>query len=577
MAGPVVALSAEVVTSAPTRGASGSPPLPAAPRVTGPRPARPSWLRLPRRPAGLDLPGDAVLHAVTALRWGVLVLGLSVASAERLDATLGYAVASAVLVFNATWRTVRPVELGVGERPARVAAGLAPDVVVAAVAVVATGGWSGPYALAAVPAVLLASYAGGGATSSASLAAAVVPLAVGATLHTGGGASSPASTVAVLAVVAAVGLAAGREGRRSADAQHHLGDMWLLNRLLASMHRLTRSSSVSLDLDEVIEATRDRIWATFDLSSLVIASYGVAGDGWRVVLADGELPTGVEVEPLAALAGAAVERRGALLGEPHELAALHGASGMCQPLLADDVVVGAVLVEHREPGRYTAEDLAALRSLSGPVALAIDNARWFRRIRTVAADEERVRIARELHDGVAQALVSVHLDLGAPDGLDGDGADRARTQVESALVSLRTSLIDLRAGVTASTPLAVLAEDAVRRLEDRTGARCHLELTEGGEPLPPRVEHEVWRILQEALANVERHAQAATVTVRWSVGARNAGLVVADDGVGFDTRASGAGEFGLRGMVERADAIGASLRIDSRPGRGTQVSVRLPR
>lgn len=571
----MVALSAEVVTSAPTRGAVGSPPLPIAPRVRGSRrPGVPSWLT--RRPAGLHLPGDAVLHAVTALRWGVLVLGLSVASAERLDATLGYAAASAALVFNATWRTVRPVQLGMGERAWQVAAGVGPDLVVAAVVALLTGGWSGPYALAAVPAVLLAAYTGGSATSVAALVVALVPLAVGAVLEPGGGASSPASTVAVLAVVAAVGLAAGRERRRSAGV-HHLGDMWLLNRLLASMHRLTRSSSVSLDLDEVIEATRDRIWATFDLSSLVIASYGVAGDGWRVALADGELPARVEVEPLARLAAASLERRGALLGEGHELAALHGASGMCQPLLADDVVVGAVLVEHAEPDRYRADDLAALRSLSGPVALAIDNARWFRRIRTVAADEERVRIARELHDGVAQALVSVHLDLGAPGGLEADDADRVRQQVEVALGSLRASLIDLRAGVTASTPLATLADEAVQRLQARTGARCHLELSEAGEPLPPRVEHEVWRILQEALANIERHARATTVTVRWSIGPRSAGLVVADDGVGFDTRASVAGEFGLRGMVERADAIGATLRVDSRVGAGTQVSVHLPR
>lgn len=523
---------------------------------------------------GVELPviDDPMLHAVTAIRWGVLIFGLSLSSAATYGPPWGYATATALLVFNASWRTIRPVTLQAGAATSKVLRFVAPDLLVALLAAGATAAWSGPYALAAAPAVLLAAHLGGAAAAAAVLAVDVLVLVLLELLIHPDGGSGASATVAALVVVAVVGTAAGRAAR--SPRAHQLSDMWLLNRLLTSMHRLTRTSNISLDLDDVLAATRDRIRATFDVSSVVIAAHGVAGSGWRIVLVDGPAACDVQLDDVARVAATAVEHGGTLLGD--DLAPLAGASGMCQPLLAEDVVVGAVLVEHELPGRYGNADLAALRALAGPVALAIDNARWFRRIRTVAADEERVRIARELHDGVAQSLVAVHLDLGRLDDHQPEIL-RARLQVEGALVSLRESLIDLRAGVTASTPLSTLAKEAVARLEERVGVVCHLDVVEVAPNLPPRVEHEVWRILQEALANVEKHADASEVVVRWTLDEREALLEVVDDGKGFDVRATRHVEFGLRGMVERADAIGASLRIYSDADLGTTVLLRLHR
>jgi signal transduction histidine kinase len=528
-------------------------------------------LRRPGIDPDLRPRGDPILHAVTAIRWGVLIFGLSVASAASAP-TLPSALATSVLVFNASWRTIRPVATPTAMALGPVLRAVGPDLAVALAAAIATAGWTGPYGVAGLPAVLLASYIGGAGIVAVVLVIDLGTLVLFEVIIDATGPASPTTTIAVLLVVAVVGTAAGRETRAKANAQ--LSDMWLLNRLLTSMHQLTRSSNVSLDLDDVLGATRDRIWATFDLSALVIASYGVAGAGWRIVLADGELSGYVDREAVAHVAAVSVERGGMLLGE--DPPPIFGASALCQPLLADDVVVGALLVEHEAAGRYDEHDLAALRSLAGPVALAIDNARWFRRIRTVAADEERVRIARELHDGVAQSLVAAHLDLGRIDGAPPEVA-RAQVQVEGALVSLRESLVDLRAGVTASTPLSTLAREAVARLEGRSNLRCTIEVIERGPNLPPRVEHEVWRILQEALANVAKHSKAEHAAVMWQLRESVAVLEVTDDGVGFDVGKTHHAEFGLRGMVERADAIGASLRIDSAPTMGTTLVLRLLR
>ena len=540
--------------------------------------ARRSRAAPPARGTSLDVARsqrDPALRAVVAARWGVLILGLSTTSASSVPSPITYGIATSLLVFNASWRTLRPASGPVPAATDRraVARTIAPELVVAVLAAALSGGASGPYGLAALPAVLLAGYFGGMGAALTTVAVDLVALLGLDLLGVEDGAGSPATVVAVLVVVAMLSAASGRQQRSTTDAPDS-SDLRLLNRLLTSMHRLTRTSNVSLDLDDVLAATRDRIRAAFDPSTLAIASYGIAGARWRVELVDDEHARDLDHDAVHALANLAAQHGGALVDE-QQLAGL-GASGLCQVLRADDSVVGALIVAHDAPGTYDAEDLGVLRSLAEPVALAIDNARWFRRIRTVAADEERVRIARELHDGVAQSLVAVHLDLGRIEQAPPE-VQRARVQVEGALLSLRDSLIDLRAGVTASTPLSTLAKEATDRLQSRTSVECHLDVVEEGPHLPPRIEHEVWRVLQEALANVEQHAEATVAMVRWYLDDQVASLDVLDDGVGFHPTSPGHGTFGLQGMLERADAIDASLRIESTPGQGTAVQLRLAR
>ncbi|MGH9025491.1 MAG: GAF domain-containing sensor histidine kinase, partial [Acidimicrobiia bacterium] len=252
-------------------------------------------------------------------------------------------------------------------------------------------------------------------------------------------------------------------------------------------------------------------------------------------------------------------------------------SGMYAPLFARGELRGALAVEHAQRDRYGSEDLALLTELSSPVALAVDNARWFRRIRMLGADEERIRIARDLHDRVAQSLVFIGLELDRLAGGRASDRDvkRLRDEVAATLAELRESLYQLRSTVTPSSPLPVLAQELFTRVSTRSGIEVDFTTRGDGPPLPGRVEQEIWRVLLEAVTNIERHARATRLEVTWTLEPTSARLKIVDDGVGWiGPQPSG---FGMQGMLERADAIGARLHIDGRQGVGTRVLLEFDR
>lgn len=215
-----------------------------------------------------------------------------------------------------------------------------------------------------------------------------------------------------------------------------------------------------------------------------------------------------------------------------------------------------------------------------PAALAIDNARWFGRLRGMGADEERTRIARDVHDRVGQSLAHVAFELDRMVGPLSDGVMRTelqglRKEVRGVLGEVRDTLCDLRTDVSDQHGLI----DTLDLFLDRVRVRSHLEVDfghEGRERLPLAQERELWRIAQEAIANVENHAQAHHLRIRWRCDGTNAVLTVADDGSGFSLDDAGRHDsFGLTGMRERADAIGARLLVESAPQQGTLVECRL--
>ena len=253
-------------------------------------------------------------------------------------------------------------------------------------------------------------------------------------------------------------------------------------------------------------------------------------------------------------------------------------SGMYALLRSRNHTVGAIAIEHAEPMRYSERDLRILSGLSDVLALTVDNARWFGRLRTLGADEERTRIARDLHDRLGQWLTYISFELERIID-DGDGStpelDRLHNDVGQAIDELRETLRQLRSGVSEDDSLADVAADMIRRLRDRSELTITLEVPHPEHRLAVPVENELLRILQEALANVEKHAHATSVEVRWDVDGGGRGvLTISDDGAGFDL-ASGVREtaYGLVGMRERADVIGARLKIESELTVGTTVTV----
>ena len=215
-----------------------------------------------------------------------------------------------------------------------------------------------------------------------------------------------------------------------------------------------------------------------------------------------------------------------------------------------------------------------------PAALAIDNARWFARLRTVGAAEERTRIARELHDRIGQSLAYVAFELDrilkrSEGQTVHDDLEHLRADVRSVVGEVRETLYDMRTDVTETRGLVDALEGFLARVQDRAGIETSFRHQETVR-LPVPQEREMWRIAQEAISNVERHARASRLSVQWRCDGSSALLVVSDDGQGFPIGKAGRlDSYGMLGMRERADAIGAVLEFESAQGRGTTVRCRL--
>jgi signal transduction histidine kinase len=216
--------------------------------------------------------------------------------------------------------------------------------------------------------------------------------------------------------------------------------------------------------------------------------------------------------------------------------------------------------------------------------LVAENARLHERARQAAVLEERQRLSRELHDSVTQALygVSLHAEAASRALTAGDAAPVAANlqeigeTIQEALGEMRLLLYELRPPLLEERGLFGALQSRLGAVESRAGLMTEMQ-GEGAERLAPETEQELYRMAQEALNNVLKHAHARQVTVRLEVSKGRAVLEVADDGVGFEPSLQNTGGFGLPGMRERAERLGGTLQVESRPGQGTRVRVEVPR
>ncbi len=253
------------------------------------------------------------------------------------------------------------------------------------------------------------------------------------------------------------------------------------------------------------------------------------------------------------------------------------------PLYAGARPVGIMNVAAPARRPLTAVEVRLLAAVGYQAGDAVDRARLTEERTRLARAEERTRLAREIHDTLAQdlAAIALHLESALPH-LEGD-PERARARLLRALETTRQGLEDargsvlaLRAGIPGDRPLAEALGVLGRAFTAETGVRVQVRTTPGTGFLPIPVEAELYRIAQEALANIRAHAAARVVTITLRTGVRTATLSISDDGCGFDPHAIGAGHHGLVGMRERAAFIGGCLRVASQTGRGTRVTVVTP-
>ena len=198
-----------------------------------------------------------------------------------------------------------------------------------------------------------------------------------------------------------------------------------------------------------------------------------------------------------------------------------------------------------------------------------------------AQEEERGRIARELHDEFGQHLASVLLGLrlveraGIADEAGDAMAELVQT-INAAISQLRTLAIELRPTALDDLGLVAALERLTESYSRRTGVVIELDVDEIEDRLPPLVETTVYRVVQESLTNVAKHAGAEFVIVRAAPRGSELAVTVTDDGKGFDA-SNQPGGFGLNSMRERSEMVAGTVRVTSSPGRGTTVELRVPR
>jgi signal transduction histidine kinase len=358
--------------------------------------------------------------------------------------------------------------------------------------------------------------------------------------------------------------------------------MSIANDLLHALHDVVQTLPASLDLSEVVLSARDTFRQLLEPSAIVVLVSEDSSRRWRVELADGvRLPLTYTPETLPKVMVRALDAPGVVLisdlpsGETAACAA-GTRSVLAAALRAQERVVGLVAVEHPEAGRFSDQDANLFAGLASSLALAVDNARWFGRLRTLGAEAERARIARDLHDRIAQSLAYIGFELERLTAQRDDPELRDLYEVVRRVVGeLRETLYQLRATVSVEQSLAELAPEYIERWSRRTGVPVDFRSVTQGRHLPIQVEQELWRILQESLTNVERHADASRVGITWEIDDGRARLEVRDDGRGMEDLDPAQERYGLVGIRERADAVGGLVTLTTAPGDGTTVLVEL--
>ena len=252
------------------------------------------------------------------------------------------------------------------------------------------------------------------------------------------------------------------------------------------------------------------------------------------------------------------------------------------PIRVLDEVYGGMLLYYGEPRAISGEEVELASLFGDQAALAIANARLREEAERAATAAERSRLARELHDAVTQALFSASLIAEALPRIWAQHPDEGRRGLEElrqltrgASAEMRTLLLELRPAALTEKPLGEL----LRHLTEATAGRTRVPVSlsvEGNRPLPAKVQIALYRIAQEALNNVAKHAAASQAAVTLQSSPKQVVLTVGDDGCGFDLGDIRPDQLGVGIMHERAEKIGAMLQVESQPARGTRVAVAWP-
>ena len=385
---------------------------------------------------------------------------------------------------------------------------------------------------------------------------------------------------------------------------------------LSTLRDITEKLISTLEIEDILEAIADRLLNLFDLDICALCLPDPTGRRFHLASCRSRLPLSrreegafdITRDRIAELAGGDPFSRGGLHAISSEDFAGGEVAGVLSglrslhllALQAREKPVGVIFLGHREEVGFGEQERELLAAIGNQAAIAIENARLYDDLRydeevhrqllqrvITAQEDERRRVAMELHDGVIQNLVSAAFRLQLCSArLESDPEEARRALLESreiidaGIAEMRRIISGLRPSILDDLGLSAALQKYIMRLQEETPFDIHIELEETGiPPLTTEAETALFRIAQEALNNVVRHSRCRRARVTIGVEDGELFLRVEDDGVGFEppgAQRRTARSYGLVGMRERAESLGGTMAVESAPGEGTSVEVRFP-
>ena len=494
-------------------------------------------------------------------------------------------IAAVAMVSYTAFVIIRPIEY---QDDSRTRMQVALELAIITVIVMLSGSWTSPFALCFIPTIMLAGFCAGAWFSAqlAAVAVAVVTIQHIPVYGTRLGAQDAALWGSLLVLIAFTsGLAhraaidAARQQRISRDRMSRLTEA---NSLLFALQRVAQTLPASLDMDDVLDSTMGRVRTMIEPDVVVVYMIDVENRTADPIRSYGlHRPPTFSLDRLPAGLRAALESPKTVRFDTVEAASgvtPTAGSGLYTALRARGAIVGLIAAESVETQMFGPQQAEILHGLAEPFGVAIDNARMFRQIRTLAADEERTRIARDLHDhiGSSLALIGFEVDHAASvakdGGLVGPALVELRRQIKAVVSEVRETLFDLRTEITEEKDLLSTLTEYLQRVGQRSNLAVRQEVRVEGR-MPLLHERELWQIIREAITNIERHAKATTLTITGDETALRTWFIIADDGVGIGPATERHTGYGMMGMRERAIRIGAEITVHSPPDGGTEVRV----
>ncbi len=524
--------------------------------------------------------------AVVNVRWATTAVALVLTGSVVLQPdwiTIG--AASAVLA-NTIYRSLHPLVYSGSPTDQLL---LLFEVALFWAVLAATGFWRSPLVIAAASILVVAGFAGGFQLAMRIGLVMTISLTIAEFATTEFTAVDMSNAIQWSALLLLTGVIAGYGRRISGEASRRhsatldrVSQLTDANTLLFNLHRLAQTLPASLDQTEVLDSSLLKLRGLLDFDRAAFLLFEETDRTW-VVAQQQALGIRGTIDPISLPEPAkrAISTWQATcegdLSSHHPGLHPTSRSGLFAPMTTRDRLIGLVLIESHHAGHYDDHDRRTLQGFLEPVTLAIDNARWFGRLRRASVDEERSRIARDLHDRIGQSLACLGFEADRLVRYHQSGhqigpeLQTLRQGVRAVTAEVRDALYDLRADVAEDKDFEQTIGEFASRLADRSNLRIDVDSVTTTR-LPLLQEREMWRIAQEALINVERHAHATAVIITWRCDQHQASLDVVDDGCGMPADNAGRiDSYGIVGMRERANSIGAALEINSKPGEGTTV------